>query len=479
MPWKGIGVTLAVMVVFLIALGRATDVVVDWAWFASVGYVSVFWTSFIARVVLFAAAFAVSALLLWVNGSLALRFSRPRQLLLPAAPNTGFAALAGSLGTPAELLGISLLPWRLLILATALAIALLVAFGETSKWDLALQFIYQVPYRQDDPLFGNDIGFYLFSLPVYVALKNWMVLILLLCAAIAGAVYVLHGEINLDSRRWRFSPAAIAHGSALLGGYFAVRAWSYALDRYLLLYNDNGIVVGAGYTDVHVQLPILWLLIGLAAAAAVVALANVRLRSYRPVIAAAALVFGGAFLFGELLQLAPALLSANAQTWVNLHLLFTHGNGVVMSPVTQKSTEGLPNFYLKDIPPIAAGGPAITEPRIYFGQGTGSYVIARSSTPEFDYPKGKDNVYANYDGADGIAIGGAAWRSLFAWQFDDVNILLSSYITSESRIMLHRNIQDRVATLAPFLHSSPYFCPTVFCPNFARVPASFSQQFPP
>ena len=69
-------------------------------------------------------------------------------------------------------------------------------------------------------------------------------------------------------------------------------------------------------------------------------------------------------------ELAPSLLPPNAQTWVNLHLLFTHGNGVVMSPVTQKSTEGLPNFYLKDIPPVATGGPAITEPRIYFGQGT-------------------------------------------------------------------------------------------------------------
>jgi uncharacterized membrane protein (UPF0182 family) len=75
----------------------------------------------------------------------------------------------------------------------------------------------------------------------------------------------------------------------------------------------------------------------------------------------------------------------------------------------------------------------------------------KGSTPEFDYPKGKDNVYANYDGADGIAIGGAAWRSLFSWQFDDVNILLSRYLTNESRIMLHRNIQDRVETLAPFL----------------------------
>jgi Uncharacterised protein family (UPF0182) len=77
-------------------------------------------------------------------------------------------------------------------------------------------------------------------------------------------------------------------------------------------------------------------------------------------------------------------------------------------------------------------------------------VIVKGSTPEFDYPKGSDNVYANYDGADGILIDGTAWRSLFAWQLDDVNILLSGYITSESRILLHRNIQDRVETIAPF-----------------------------
>ncbi len=428
------------------------------------------------------------------------------------------------------------------------------------KWDLILRFIYQVPYGQNDPLFDKDIGFYLFSLPAYVALKNWMMLILLLSSAMAGAVYVLHGEINLDNRLWRISPAAIAHGSALLGAYFALKAWSYVLDRYLLLYNDNGIVVGAGYTDVNIELPVLWLLICLSAAAAVVMWTNVRLRTYRPAIATVALMFGSSFLFGELLpgmfqrffvkpselqleapyiqrniaftreaynlqkitvkpfpaeqgltfqslqdnrgtidnirlwdwqplmdtyaqlqeirtyyrfldvdidryqiegayrqvmlsarELAPSLLSTNAQTWVNLHLLFTHGNGVVMSPVTEKSTEGLPNFYLKDIPPVSSGGPAITEPRIYFGQSTNGYVIVKGSTPEFDYPKGKDNVYANYDGADGIAIGGAAWRSLFSWQFDDVNILLSRYLTNESRIMLHRNIQDRVETLAPFL----------------------------
>ena len=180
----------------------------------------------------------------------------------------------------------------------ALVAGLLVAAGEVGDWDLVLRYIHQVPYGQTDPQFGKDIGFYLFSLPAYVALKNWMVLILLLCATMAGAVYILHGEINLDSRLWRVS-AAMGHASALLGLYFAVKAWSYALDRYLLLYNDNGVVVGAGYTDVHVELPILWLLIGIALAAAIVAWANIRLRTYRPAIASAVLVFGGSFVVAE------------------------------------------------------------------------------------------------------------------------------------------------------------------------------------
>jgi uncharacterized membrane protein (UPF0182 family) len=562
MPWKGIGVAIAVIVAFLIVLGRASGVVVDWAWFSSIGYVGVFWTIFATKAVLFTAVFAVSTLLFWVNGTLALRLASQRRLRLPAALDPGSPTAWARPETPTELFRLvsPLLPWRLLILAVALIIGLLIAIGETGEWDLVLRFIHQVPYGQNDPLFDKDIGFYLFSLPVYVALKNWLMWLLILSALMAGGVYFVHGAINLDRRPWHISSAAIGHGSALLGLYFALKAWSYALDRYLLLYNDNGIVVGAGYTDVHVELPVLWLLIGLAAAAAVLAWANVRLGTYKLPIAAAALVFGGSFVFAGILpalfqrfsvkpselqleapyiqrnitltreaynlqqitvkpfpveqglsfqslqdnrgtidnirlwdwqplmdtyaqlqeirtyykfldvdidryqidgsnqqvtlaarELEPALLAANAQTWVNLHLLFTHGTGVVMSPVTQKSAEGLPVFYLKDIPTVASGGPRLTEPRIYFGQGAGAYVIVKGSTPEFDYPKGKDNVYATYDGADGIAIGGTAWKTLFAWYFDDVNILLSRYITGGSRILLHRNIQDRVRTIAPFL----------------------------
>ena len=467
MTWARIGVTIAVIVASLVVLGRASDLVVDWVWFSTIGYVGVFWTIFGTKAFLFIAVFVVSTLLLWVNGTLAVRFASRRRLRLPAVPAADFATVRALPGTPADLLALvsPLLQRHLIILAVALVIGLLIAIGETGQWDLILRFIYQVPYGQNDPLFDRDIGFYLFSLPVYVALKNWMLMILILSTLIAGAVYFVHGEINLDRGSWHISSPAIVHGSALLSLYFAVKAWSYALDRFLLLYNDNGVVVGAGYTDVHVELPVLWLLVGLAAAAAVVAWANVRLRTSRLAIVAATMVFGSSLVFAAFLpalfqrffvepselqletpyiqrnitltreaynlrqitvkpfpaeqglsfqslqdnrgtidnirlwdwqplmdtyaqlqeirtyykffdvdvdryqidgsyqqvtlaarELVPSLLSANAQTWVNLHLLFTHGSGVVMSPVTQKSAEGLPIFYLKDIPPVVSGG---------------------------------------------------------------------------------------------------------------------------
>jgi uncharacterized membrane protein (UPF0182 family) len=561
MPLRRIGVAIA-GIVALFALGRIASVVVDWAWFSSIGYVGVFWTALATKAALFVVVFAVSTLILWANATLALRFASRPGLRLPAAFNPSFATFQASLGPWAGSYGLQPSPrvWRFIIWAVAIILGLLIALGEIGRWDLILRFIYQAPYGRTDPLFDKDIGFYLFSLPVYVAIKNLLLWILLLATLMAGSIYFLHDDISFDTQPWSVSSAAIAHGSALLGLFFAIKAWAYALDRYLLVYNDNGVVVGAGYTDVHVELPALSLLIVLAVVAAVGAFVNVRLRMVRLVVATVLLVFGGSLLFAEAIpalferfyvkpselqletpyiqrnialtreaynlgaitvkpfpaeqdlafqslkgdsgtvenirlwdwrplldtyaqlqeirtyyrfldvdvdryhldgsyqqvmlsprELYPSLLSANAQTWVNLHLLFTHGAGVVMSPVTQKSAEGLPIFYLKDIPPVATGGPPITEPRIYFGQNDAGYVIVKGATPEFDYPKGTDNAYTRYDGADGVPIAGITWRSLFAWYFGDVNILLSGYIASESKIMLHRNIKDRMETIAPFL----------------------------
>ena len=168
--------------------------------------------------------------------------------------------------------------------------------GRIHDCGLFLQFLYQVPYGANDPLYDKDIGFYLFSLPAYVAIKNWMLVTLFLSALFAGAVYWVHGDIQYDAHRRSISATAIAHGSVLLSFFFAVKAWSYGLDRYLLLYGDNGVVIGAGYTDVHVELPVLWLLIGLSIVAAFAAWANLRVRTYRLPAAAAVLVLGGSFL---------------------------------------------------------------------------------------------------------------------------------------------------------------------------------------
>src|SRR5271169_2513522 len=173
---------------------------------------------------------------------------------------------------------------------------MLVATGEVDNWGVLLRFLHQVPYGANDPLYNKDIGFYLFSLPAYVVIKNWMLLTLFLSALFAGAVYWVHGDIEYDAQRRLMSPTAIAHGSVLLGCFFAVKAWSYGLDRYLLLYGDNGVVVGASYNDIHVELPVLWLLIGLSIVAAFATWANLRVRTYRLPAAAAVLVFGGSFL---------------------------------------------------------------------------------------------------------------------------------------------------------------------------------------
>jgi uncharacterized membrane protein (UPF0182 family) len=96
-------------------------------------------------------------------------------------------------------------------------LAALIALGEAGNWDVVLRFIRQAPYGQTDPLYEKDIGFYLFSLPAYVALKNWMLLTLVVSALVAGAVYWAHGNLTLDN------PRIIAHGSALLGLFFAVK----------------------------------------------------------------------------------------------------------------------------------------------------------------------------------------------------------------------------------------------------------------
>ncbi len=422
-----------VVAIGLILLGLANNFLVDWLWFSAIGYSPVFWTTIGAEATVFFTVFVATAIILGTNGWLAFSFARRRWAQLPAALNA----------TPLNQFKLirHWLPWPLVIACSAGIFAALVAWAELGNWYVFLELLYRVPYGANDPLYGNDIGFYLFSLPAYIVIKNWMLLTLLLSTLFAGAVYWLSDDIEYDAQRKSMSPTAIAHGSVLLGVFFAVKAWSYVLDRYLLLYGDNGVVFGAGFTDIHVELPILWSLMGLSIVAALVAWANLWRRTYTLPVVAAALVFGASFVLSGLVpglfqrlfvkpnelqwekpyiannialtqqaynlhqitvkpfpaeqnltfktlenneatienirlwdwqplmdtyaqlqeirtyykfhdadvdrywldgkyqsvmlsarELQSSLLPPNAQTWVNQHLLFTHGNGAVMSP---------------------------------------------------------------------------------------------------------------------------------------------------
>ncbi len=157
-------------------------------------------------------------------------------------------------------------------------------------------------------------------------------------------------------------------------------------------------------------------------------------------------------------ELDHDLLPSNSKSWVNIHLKYTHGYGICMNPVNEFTPDGLPVLYIKDIPPVSTvSGLKVTRPEIYYGETTNDYVFVDTQTPEFDYPKGEDNAYVTYKGDGGISLGGLN-RLIFAINYNDASIILSRYLTPKSKIMIHRNIKERVESIAPFLmyDSDPY-----------------------
>ena len=205
MRGKAIGAAVAVIAVCLIVLGRVSGLAIDWAWFSAIGHVDVFWTVVLTKIALFTAVFAASSLLLWLSGALALRLVLRRGIRLSAAFGPGATSVPALPGTPAGLFRPTTphLPWRLILLGVSLVLGVLIAIGETGQWDLVLRFLYQMPYGKNDPMFGKDIGFYLFSLPAWIALKDWMLLD-------SGSERRYGGRNLLRPRRHRSRPLAMA-----------------------------------------------------------------------------------------------------------------------------------------------------------------------------------------------------------------------------------------------------------------------------
>ncbi|MGE5217519.1 MAG: UPF0182 family protein [Chloroflexota bacterium] len=547
------GLIVAALVVFFVF----SRFFVDLLWFSSLGFRDVFTTTWFTMLTVFVVGAAASSTILGLNGMIALKIKSAA-----ARRPQSFRVIRRSAEGIPEVIELSLdrLPLRLIVAAGSLVIGLFVGFAQSSNWDTLLKWFYAVPFGRSDPLFGNDLGFYVFALPAYELLRDWALLIVFLCAASAVAIYLLRGEIDYQQTGFpALSGAAIRHLSALLAIYFLVKAGGYFLQRYDLLTANNGIVFGAAYTDVHLRLPLLVALIAAALIGAALCAYNIWQAAIRLPIIAVAIVFSisavqtlvpGVFQsywvkpdelkletpyivrnieftrygfglnhftgapFPAKGKLTPDVIAANqatiqnirwwdprpladtyrqlqeirlyydfrdidvdrytidgsyrqvllaarelnqsklpadAQTWINQRFKFTHGNGIAMNPVNRFDDEGLPVFYIKDIPPVGPPELKIDRPEIYFGEETRNYVVVGGGTKEFDYAKGQENVYNVYEGRDGVSLRSLWTRALFAWYFGDFKLLISDNVTSSSKILLRRLIQDRIQRIAPFL----------------------------
>ncbi|MDD2582665.1 MAG: UPF0182 family protein [Desulfuromonadaceae bacterium] len=147
-----------------------------------------------------------------------------------------------------------------------------------------------------------------------------------------------------------------------------------------------------------------------------------------------------------------------SKNWINERLIFTHGNGITFGPVSRISKEGLPEFFVKDIPAVSLADITVSRPEIYFGELSNDYVVVKTRIPEFSYPTATGNINTTYAGKGGVPIDSLLKKLLFAAMFKTEKILLSSDITPESRIIYNRNINERIRAIAPFLRfdGDPY-----------------------
>jgi uncharacterized membrane protein (UPF0182 family) len=232
----------------------------DWLWFAHVGYERVFLKSLSARAIVTALAGLVVFALLGGNLMLALRALRPRTFLVstPQGPQP-VTMDAGSV--------------KGLAMAGAALVSLLVAFGAGTQWETWLYFQHATPFGRVDPVVGRDVGFYVFTLPLLEGVHGLLLTLTLLTAAATLAVYVLGGEVGLDTMRGLFvSRRATRHLAALAALLFLVLGFGAWLQVPQLLISASGNMTGAGYADVHARMPAQRVLVGAALVSAALAL---------------------------------------------------------------------------------------------------------------------------------------------------------------------------------------------------------------
>jgi uncharacterized protein len=571
-------VLMLVVMFFIISISKIATVYTDYLWFSSLGFSKIFTVSLGAKLMVFSAVALFFFVFLIINLRIASKIQKSKW---------------------------SFKMTTLIILIISLFQGLIAS----TSWMKVLQYLNQVPFNLRDPIFAKDISFYVFSLPFFLTVWNYLFVCILITTIFVGFYYFhrflssifiqeirpnvsqvsrfdrkmdlnlegVDNSINFWSELSKVKKIAKIHMAILASLVFFLLAIRHYLSRFSIMYSEKGIVVGAGYTDIVVFLPLVKFLMVFAAVVAVVfyvwifyfsrkprlnkkhivlsilvlyllvtviggvvlpgivqslkvspneinleepyiknnieftkiaygldnveekdfivnqninpqvlenakeTITNVRILDYRPLTTTykqtqeirlyydlSGIDIDRYNINGKYTQvmLAPRELdqtqiAQNAKTWVNLHMVYSHGFGVVMSPVNAVTKEGLPNYFIKDIPPIYTSDKnnlRIDQPRIYYGEKDNNFMLVNTKTNEFDYPKGQINEYINYDGSGGVNIDSFAKKLYMAIRFADIKILFSSDITPESKIMFDRSIQTRISKITPFLmlDNDPY-----------------------
>lgn len=548
-----IGIALAT-IVGLFFIGATTYT--DWLWFTKLGYSRIFVTSWTYRLGV-GAAFGVGAfILLALNVRLAKHLSPnihfiSRRMEFEQFIQQGrryldqYFSLVGYLGSA--------------------IVALFAALSMGALWDSWLKYFSYTGAGVKDPLFGRDIGFYIFSLPVLEIVQNYLWVVLLVALGATIVIHLIRGSFNIGQGPAAIYPKARIHLSVLVTMLLGVLGLHWWLAAYRLVYSRHGLIYGAGYTDIHVLLPAYKTLIVVTGAAIALVIVYVLSNRWKlPIVGAAGIavvwVVGIGLLpavvqqyrvvpnelakelpyisrsiastrraygldkvvqrefpaesglskrvleqnqgtidslrlwdwrplqktykqiqeirlyygfqdvdldrytvDGRYRQLALSAremiagqLPQQANSWINRHLVYTHGYGAVVSPVNEVAGEGLPKLFVKNIPPEwTSKDLAVKQPRIYFGEATDDYAIVNTKTREFDYPAGDRNKYTDYAGKDGIKLDSYLTKLAFAYRFGTIDLMLSDAVTDETRILFYRNVMQRLETLAPFLTYDP------------------------
>ena len=541
------GLLILVALFLVVSFRQGIALYVDWLWFQEVGYTQLFTRSLLYKLVLAVLSGGVLAALLYINLKIAavaptgFRFSRVDNVIELPPPDVIDPLL------------------RRLLLPAALFLGLLAAPQAATNWERLPLFLNATSFNLPDPLFGSDVGFYIFRLPMYSGAYHWLIFALTLALLATAAVYLLYRGIQYGPRGLYLSEKAKTHLLILIALILLLKAVGYLLDSYELVYSSRGAAFGASYTDIYAILPALRILTALALVAAVLCVLQMSRPGFRYLIGGVAVLVlvhaVGLNLYPSLIQrfhvvpneveaekpfiernikstrlaygldkveskdfpaeekLTAADLKRNESTiknirlwehrpllatyaqlqeirtyykfvdvdndrymingtyrqtmlsarelshqhlpsriWINEHLTYTHGYGLVFGPVNQVTPEGLPEFFVKDIPPVVTiESFKITRPEIYYGELANDYVFVKTTARELDYPAGDQNIYTSYEGRGGVPID-SFWRKLlFSAHQATLRIALSQDIVGQSRILLHRQIQERVKKIAPFI----------------------------